>query len=263
MTSATRIHLKVENSLGVVQFDHPPTRNSLTEESMIAIEEFVAASATNDALRVLLITGVGDLAFSSGADISSIDVLRRLEPAVLREKLHVWQKALLALERLEKPVIAAINGVCAGGGAELALACDIRLAAKRAKIGFPEVRLGLGPDMGSSQRLARIVGIGWAKHMILTGDLITADQASHVGLVTGLIPDDNFESKARDFAEQLALSASPRAVGVAKRLIERNFASEIETALERELLAQSTLYPGPDVVEAYNAFREKRSPNWE
>lgn len=139
MTSATRVHLTVEDSLGVMQFDHPPTRNSLTEESMIAIEEFVVASAADKTIRVLLITGVGNLAFSSGADISSIDFLRRLEPAVLREKLYVWQKALLALERLEKPVIAAINGVCAGGGAELALACDIRLAAKRARIGFPEV----------------------------------------------------------------------------------------------------------------------------
>jgi len=262
VSADSRVRFRIEAPLGIVELDHSPTRNALTEASMVALDEIATSLALDGSVRALLITGIGDQAFSSGADIRTIDDLRRLEPRLIRERLVVWQRALLALQRLEKPVIAALNGVCAGGGAELALACDIRLAATRARFGLPEVRLGLAPDMGASQRLARIVGLGWAKHLILTGEFIDADTCLRIGLVSDVLADDSFASEAREFATRIARSASPLAVGVAKRLVERNFSTEIETALERELSAQSTLYGAPDVEEGYRAFTEKRPPNW-
>lgn len=253
-------HLRhsINDHLLVVYLDHAATRNSLSDDGIAELIRLVEAAASDPSIYGMLITGAGNRSFSSGANVNMIEDLCAMEPDAIRRRLVVWQKALLALETLEKPVVAAVNGACVGGGAELALACDIRIASQDAFFGFPEVKLGLAPDMGSSHRLGRLVGLGWAKHLVLTGVNIDAAHAERIGLVTATHPPADFAEWAETFARETVLVQAPMAQGLAKRLLDRNFGASIEQALEAELWVQAGLYKGSEVSEGYQAFTGKR-----
>jgi enoyl-CoA hydratase/carnithine racemase len=255
-----RLGYRVVDQVGIVEFAHAPTLNALTQAGMDRLNEIVAQVAVDPNVRVLVLTGQGTRAFSSGAHIRTIEELWQLEAHQIRARLRIWQRALVGLEELEKPVVAAINGVCVGGAAELVLACDIRVASTNAVIGFPETKLGLASDMGASLRLARTVGIGWAKHLMLTGSFLPADEAYRIGLVTHIVQSDDSLEATLEFVHESLFGVSPLAVGAAKRLIDRNFSADIEAALERELLAQSSLYKSRDVRVGYQAFKDKVRP---
>jgi enoyl-CoA hydratase len=257
--AGSHMHYSVSEGLGLVQLDHPPTRNSLTDEGVETLIKLAEAAAEDADIYGLLIIGADDGSFSSGADVDMIPDLCDMDPDAIRRRLARWQRALLSLERLEKPVVAAINGTCVGGGAELSLACDIRIACEQASFGFPEAKLGLAPDMGSSHRLGRIVGLGWAKHLILTGDFIDSRTAERIGLVSAVYPNENFNEAAESFVRESLLTRAPLAQGLAKRLLDRNFGRSIEEALEAELWVQAGLYKGEEVTEGYRAFKQKRA----
>jgi len=180
---ATNIRLDISESIATLTVDRPSVKNALNLETVNELHRALDELAVNDLAGVLIITGAGESSFVSGADINDI---RSRDGA---DGLAAINSSLFAkIDRFPKPVIAAINGYALGGGCELALACDIRVAADTAKFGQPELGLGIIPGAGATQRLPRIVGLGWAKHLVLTGDIIDAKQALEIGLVTAVMP---------------------------------------------------------------------------
>jgi 2-(1,2-epoxy-1,2-dihydrophenyl)acetyl-CoA isomerase len=252
--------LEREGFVATLSFNRPDRMNSMTIESL---EEFIKAVQTlnqDNRVRVLVITGVGR-GFCSGADKDLIQYLIDLKDGaqfrrVLREFVH---KTVNCIEQIEKPVIAAINGPAVGGGAELALACDFRIASEEARFIFTEVKIGIIPDAGAIPRLTRLLGYGKAKEIILTGRTIDGLEAEHIGLVNRCVPGDKLKVEAKQWAEQL-LQSAPRALGLAKRMIDQTMDVDLMTALDMVGIAQTELWNTKDVQEGLNAFREKRKP---
>lgn len=251
----------VEGRIAIIVLNNPGTLNALTDSSLSELGELLDQADRSEDVAAIVITGAGS-AFCSGAHLKMLPELLALDPAEIRERLGPWQRLLVGIERLEKVVIAAINGACVGGGAELALACDVRLASSSARIGFPEVRIGLVPDMGATQRLSRAIGLGPAKQILLNGGLLPADRARELGLVSEVFPDERFLAAIHDWITQNLLQAAPRAQAATKRLIDRNFGAQIELALARELDEQTEMYHHPDVAEGYAAWKERRTPKF-
>ncbi|MEW6114338.1 MAG: enoyl-CoA hydratase-related protein, partial [Thermodesulfobacteriota bacterium] len=196
--------------------------------------------------------GAGEKAFVAGADIRSLR--ERSMAATLRGE---GQRILNRWEAMEKVSIAAINGFALGGGCELALACDIRIAAEKAVLGLPEINLAIVPGAGGTQRLTRLVGLGKAKEMILTGDLLNAREALSVGLVNKVVPDTELMSSAREMAKKI-LAKGPLAVKLAKAAINSGANADLQTGLVIERLAQTVLFGTEDRREGIDAFLEKR-----
>jgi len=165
------------------------------------------------------------------------------------------------LEELEKPVLAAINGVCVGGGLEFAISCDFRVAVEEARLGFPEVNAGIIPGSGGCSRLARLVGVGVAKELILTGELISAAEAKQVGLIHAVVPAGQMPAKIKEYGEKIGRRA-PLAVGMAKQMINTALSVDAATGRALERLGQSILLQTEDVQEGFRAFREKRPPKF-
>ena len=205
---------------------------------------------------MLIITGAGESSFVSGADIK--DIRKR----TVAEGLAAINSSLFAkVERFPRPTIAAINGYALGGGCELALACDIRIAADTAKFGQPELGLGIIPGAGATQRLPRVVGMGWAKHMVLTGDPIDAKQALEIGLVTAVMPGSQLQLRARELAKRI-LRQGPLAARLAKLALNASARVDLDSGLLIETLAQAVCYGSDDKQEGTTAFLEKRKPGW-
>jgi enoyl-CoA hydratase len=205
---------------------------------------------------VLIVTGAGDQAFVSGADIN--DIRRR----TLDDGLAAINSSLFsAVERFPRPTIAAINGVALGGGCELALACDIRVASDTAKFGQPELKLGIIPAAGATQRLPRVIGLGRAKHMILTGEIIDAQRALDFGLVTMLAPASELMARARDVAHRI-LRLGPLAARLAKLALNASARVDLDSGLLIETLAQAICFDSEDKTEGATAFLEKRRPTF-
>jgi 2-(1,2-epoxy-1,2-dihydrophenyl)acetyl-CoA isomerase len=249
------------DGIAVATFDDPDTRNALVDADLDALGDAAHAAAEDDAVRALVITGAGS-SFCAGANLSKMEELLEASPQEIAAALRRWQAPLVALERLEKPVVAAINGTCVAAGASVALACDVRVAAESGRIGFPSVNVGLVTDLGCSWRLPRIVGAGWAKHYLLTGELVDARAAERIGLVTAVLPDDGFADAALELVRERLLPKSTAAQGVMKRLIDDGAVSDLDTALEHEAHAQSALYGEPDVREGHRALVERRAPRF-
>jgi enoyl-CoA hydratase len=242
--------------LGVITINRPETRNALDSETLREIEQAFVDFERDDEVGVIVFTGSGEKSFAAGADIR-----------MLREK-----KALDALapgmsgtyrmiENSSKATIAAINGFALGGGCELAMACDIRIAVEHAKIGLPELNLSIIPGAGGTQRLARIVGKGRALDMILTGEMITAKKAEEIGLVSQVVPIQELWQAVREKAEKI-LAKGPLAVRLAKVAVNRGFDIDTDTALLLEKLAQAVLFGSEDKQEGCSAFLDKRSPSF-
>ena len=208
-------NLIVENEgpLAVVTVNRPEVRNALDADTWQELSGLIDDLEKDDSIRIVIITGAGEKAFVAGADIRSLR--ERSMAATLRGE---GQRILNRWEAMEKVSIAAINGFALGGGCELALACDIRIAAEKAVLGLPEINLAIVPGAGGTQRLTRQVGLGKAKEMILTGDLLNAREALAIGLVNKVVPDAELMTSAREMARKI-LAKGPLAVKLAKAAI--------------------------------------------
>jgi enoyl-CoA hydratase len=242
--------------------NRPRKLNALSHELFDALDAAARRAAADRAVRVVVLTGAGP-AFCAGADIGMVQEFsdRDLPSEAFRARVRRLQAILDGLEELEKPVIAAINGACVGGGFDLALACDLRIATEEAYFLVPEVRLGLIPDLGGTQRLPRLVGVGRAKEMILTGRRFSAAECLAMGLVNRVVPRQDLEAAVAETAAQLRAGA-PRALGAAKRAIDRAWGTDLRAGEDLEAWLQAPLYRSDDAREGYRAFVEKRAPRW-
>jgi enoyl-CoA hydratase/carnithine racemase len=207
-------------------------------------------------VRVVVLTGAGEKAFSAGADIKAMVGMTALKA---RELSLMGESLCLALENLEKPVVAAINGYALGGGLEVAMACDLRIASENARMGQTEVNIGLIPGWGGTQRLTRLVGMTKAKELVFTGKMFDARTAEQLGIVNIVAPADKFNETAHQFAVELA-SKPPVALKVAKALINKGANISIDSALELEREGFGVVASSEDLREGVSAFTEKRKP---
>ncbi|MEW6529918.1 MAG: enoyl-CoA hydratase-related protein [Thermodesulfobacteriota bacterium] len=247
-------NLVVENEgpVAIVTVNRPEVRNALDADTWQELSGLIDELEKDDSIRIVIITGAGEKAFVAGADIRSLR--ERSMAATLRGE---GQRILNRWEAMEKVSIAAINGFALGGGCELALACDMRIAAEKAVLGLPEINLAIVPGAGGTQRLTRLVGLGKAKEMILTGDLLNAREALTVGLVNKVVPDAELMSSAREMARKI-LAKGPLAVKLAKAAINSGSNADLQTGLVIERLAQTVLFGTEDRREGIDAFLEKR-----
>lgn len=250
-----------EGAVGVLQINRPQRKNSFNSELRRELRERVGQIGRDKALRALVITG-GEEMFCAGADIVEIsNDTRQMSAETEYQRSREFQSAFDAIEQLPQPVVAAIGGFAFGGGCELALACDFRIAAENATIGLPEVKVGAFPAAGGSQRLPRLIGVARAKELILTGEVVKAPQALAIGLVTRVVPQGRVVAEAIEFASKFA--QLPRvAVQAAKMLITRGPELELSAALELEARTAGGVGTSHDFREGFQAFLEKRKPHF-
>lgn len=246
----------IEDRIGTITINRPEKNNAMNPESWAELGEAMKALNENDGVRVIVITGAGEKAFVAGADIQWLHE---------REPLDIYglavQDVLLAVYRSPKPVIAAINGYALGGGCELALACDIRLASDHAKMGQPEINLGILPAGGGTQQLTKIVGLAKAKELILTGDIVGAGEAKALGLVNHVYPQSELQERVKDMASKMA-SRPPIAVRMAKIALNESATADLAAGLALEKALQAVLFSTKDKHEGTKAFLEKRKPEF-
>ena len=232
--------------------------NALDRETLGALRDRLEELAGDAEVRVVVLTGAGDRAFVAGADIKYMSGLSVLEA---REWGGLGHACGRLLETMPKPTIAAINGFALGGGCELALACDLRYAARSAKLGQPEINLGIVPGWGGTQRLARVCGLGFAKELILTGRLVGAEEAERRGLVNAVYDDGELREKVGETARLLA-SKSPLALAAAKQAVNLALQGSHAAALDQEATLFAMLFSSEDQKEGMAAFVEKREPRF-
>lgn len=247
---------KRETGLAIVTIQRPEVRNALDLTTLIELEEAINLCENDDQVKVIAITGAGDKSFAAGADIQKLKDRKMLEGL-----LPGMQATYKRIENCTKATIAVINGYALGGGCELALSCDIRIAADHAKLGLPELNLGIIPGAGGTQRLARMIGKGRAIDMILTGKLIDGIEAERIGLVSQSVPLDQLWNSVTETASNI-MSKGPVAVRLAKMVIHRGYDVDLDTALMIEKLAQTIALGTSDKLEGTTAFLEKRKPNF-
>ncbi len=251
------VNLKIENSVGIITLNNPPV-NVLTKELFNDLDMVIAHITTDDEIRVVVVTGEGS-AFAAGADIKSMPALK----ADTGEQLSlVGQNVFNKLENLDKPSIAAINGVALGGGLELAMSCDIRICSEKAKLGQPEINLGIIPGYGGTQRLSRLIGKPKAKILILSGDIINAQYAFEIGLVDKIVAVEETFKSAIELAEKIA-SKGQIAVRAAKIAIDQGFEQNLDLALKTEAKYFGQVCDSEDKTEGVIAFMEKRKANFQ
>lgn len=231
-------------------------RNSITMAMLSELEGLLARAADDRALRCIVLTGAGTKAFCAGADLKE---RARMSDAQVHEFHGGLRRALRSIERLPQPVIAALNGAALGGGLEIALACDLRIAASGVVVGLPEVALGIIPGGGGTQRLARLVGVARAKDLVLTARRAGAEEAATMGLVTAVVPPERLVPEAEAIAARIARNA-PISLRQAKRAVDDGFHLPLEEALELENRMYQACLGTRDRVEALRAFAEKREP---
>ena len=245
--------------VATVTLNRPDVLNALNAALLGELTAALCELEADEELRAIIITGAGEKAFAAGADIAELNALpNALEGA---RKARSGQQITLQIERLRKPVIMAINGFALGGGCELAMAGDIRIASQNAKFGQPEVNLGLIPGYGGSQRTTRLVGRGMAMYLCLTGEIIDAQEALRIGLVQKVVPLADLQTQAQRIAKLIALKA-PLAIQACKTVINEGCGIPLAEALAMEALHFGTLVDTEDFKEGTAAFIEKRKPTW-
>ena len=254
------IALTRDGRVAVLRLNRPDNLNSWHQPMRDELRDTVAEVVADDALAVLVITGTGR-AFSAGEDVRGMKGLADIGTRGFRRVARGIHKVFDEIEAAELPVIAAINGVAAGGGLELALSCDFRFAADNAKLGFPENKVGLIPGSGGCSRLVRQVGLSRAKRLVMTGDMLLAPQALALGLVDEVHPPETLMEEALKFAHLLAAKA-PQALGLAKVVLNNCARVDPDTARNFERLGQSILKKTDDHAEGALAFVEKRPPRF-
>jgi enoyl-CoA hydratase len=250
------IRVDLSESIATLTIDRPAVKNALDRDTVDECLAALGELAENPDAGVIVITGAGESSFVSGSDIN--DIRRRTRDDGLA---GIASSLCSAVEHFPRPTIAAVNGYALGGGCELALACDIRVASETAKFGQPELGLGIIPAAGGTQRLPRVVGMGWAKHLVLTGEIIDAKQALAIGLVTAVTPAGQLQMRARELAKRI-LRQGPLAARLAKMALNASARVDLDSGLLIESLAQAICYASEDKQEGAEAFLAKRKPKF-
>ncbi|MEH7731754.1 enoyl-CoA hydratase-related protein [Bacillus safensis] len=251
-------HIKVERNkyVATIMIDRQEVRNALNKKTIEELQKALYELEKDEHLRIIVITGAGSKAFVAGADITELH-----ERTMLEALMPGLQKMYQEIEQSNKVTIAVINGHALGGGCELALACDIRIASTQAKIGLPELNLGIIPGAGGTQRLTRMIGKGRALEMILTGKLVDGAEAERIGLVTKSVENSELKSELDEFINSL-LSKGPLALKLAKMVVNQGQDADFHTASMLEKFAQTILFSSDEKHEGTKAFLEKRKPTF-
>ena len=253
------ILLKLEGSIGVLKLNRPQALNALNSKVISELISVLDDMERELMPKVLIITGAGEKAFVAGTDITEMEKLSSFEA---REFASMVREAVDKVANLNRPVIAAINGFALGGGCELALACDIRIASEKAKLGQPETGLGIIPGSGGTQRLPRLIGPSKAKQLIFSGELIDAKTALDIGLVDRVVPPDLLMEEAKKMA--VTIASKPRvALALAKSAITRGLEMDLQDGLSYEIECFAQCFATQDQKEGMRAFSEKRKPNYQ
>ena len=257
MESYKTVRLDKRDGIGYLTLNRPEVRNAFNQEMIDELGDALRHIDKDEEIRVLIITGAGK-AFQAGADIAELSVMAPME--ILR-----WNEGIVrinaALEKLRQPVIAAINGAAMGGGLELAISCTLRIIAESAKMAIPEVKLGIIPGTGGTQRLPRLIGKGRAAELLLTGEIINAQDAYHMGLVNRVAPDNKVVEAAEEMAHRIMCNA-PIAVEMAKDALEIGKDLPLEHAVQYSQKNCVTCFSTEDMKEGMAAFLEKRKANF-
>ncbi len=246
-----------EEGIGILSINRPKALNALNTNLLTELNRAIDMACKDNEVDVLVITGEGK-AFIAGADISE---MKSMMAEDARDFSKLGNALFRKIELMEKPVIAAVNGFALGGGCELAMGCDIRIAGERAKFGQPEVSLGITPGFGGTQRLSRLVGIAKAKELIFTGKIIDAEAAEKIGLVNEVVPQEELMDRAIEMAKKIS-SASKTAIKYSKAAINRGFETDIETGLDMERDLFALCFATFDQKEGMEAFLQKRKPKF-
>jgi enoyl-CoA hydratase len=250
--------IEVSERIATITFNRPRTLNALNRETVLELKSALAELSSREDVGVVLLTGAGEKAFIAGADIP---IFQRFTAMEALDFALLGQEVLGFVERMPQPVIGVVNGFALGGGCEVAMACDMLIAADTAKFGQPEVNLGIIPGYGGTQRLPRLVGRNVAKELVLTGDMITAQRAYEIGLVNRVVPAAELMATAREIARKI-LSRGPVAVRTAKMAMNRGLDMDLQNgcALEASLFAAG--FSTEDRAEGIAAFLGKRKPEF-
>jgi enoyl-CoA hydratase len=248
----------IENGILRITINREKKLNALNSETLIELNNAITKGLDDSAVKGIIITGAGEKAFVAGADISEFSDFNEEQALNLARdgQINVFD----LIHRAEKPIVAAINGFALGGGLELAMACHIRIASHTARMGLPEVSLGLIPGYGGTQRLTQLVGRGNALEIILTGNMINAEKALQIGLVNHVVPNDEVVAKAEEILSDIA-ARSPMAVAAAIRAVNASLIDG-ENGFTTEIDEFSKCFGTPDFKEGVTAFLERRSPNF-
>lgn len=252
------IILEIDNNLAVITINRPKALNALNFATLGELAQALDETEKNENIAALIISGQGEKAFVAGADIS---FMKDLNPIQAREYAILGQMLMRKIENFSKPVIAAVNGFALGGGCELAMSCDIRIAAENAKFGQPEVLLGVTPGFSGTQRLPRLIGKGNALQLMMTGEQISAQRAFEIGLVNEVVPISELLPRAKALASKIAAN-SPFALKLVKEAVNNGLEMEINRAIAFEAELFSLCFASPEQKEGMAAFLEKRKPNF-
>lgn len=246
--------IEISDDVAIVTINRPKALNALNGETMEELHRAFTLLEKDQRVNVIILTGAGKKAFVAGGDIT---YLHNLQPITSREFALYGQQILNFIEALDKPVIAAVNGFALGGGCELAMACDIRLASDTARFGQPEVNLGVIPGFAGTQRLSRLVGKGRAKELLFTGEMITAQEAWRIGLVNKVVPQEELLQAAKKMARKIS-EKGPQAVRFCKAAVNNGLEMEIDRASAYEADLFALCFATKDQTEGMSAFIEKR-----
>ena len=242
-----------EDNIAIITFNRPEARNAVNNQVRAEFTAAIAEVEADDDIKVLILTGSGK-AFASGVDIKEFS---KTTPYHAHNLFRLGER----VEKLPKPVIAAVNGFSLGGGNEIALGCDIIIASEKAKFGQPELNIGIIPGGGATQRLPRMIGVCRAKELIFTSDIITAEEAFNLGMINRVVPEDQLMPTAKEIAKKIA-TKSPAALKLAKQAINYGMQTNLESGLKYEYELYSLSLSLEDKVEGVNAFLEKRAPKF-
>ena len=253
-----QILITKENGIGIVTVNRPESLNAMNKDVIIELISKIEGLLSEGHIRVIIITGSGEKAFIAGADIK---LMQKMNKSEAYEFANLGHKLANTIENSDKPVIAAVNGFALGGGSEIALACHIRVASDNAVFAQPEVKIGLLPGWGGTQRLPRIVGKGLANELIITGRNVTAQEALEIGLVNRVVSKEELINTCVDIAK-LIIKNSPNAVSESIKLINISSGTELNKGLSREAEEFSELFETEETTEGLTAFVEKRPPKY-
>ena len=256
MNQLTFVKTRDEDGVRILTIDNPPV-NTLSAPVLEDLEKAVEEAGLDSTIKCIIVTGAGNRSFSNGFDLRSL----RENPVLSDDIVRLGQRTFNKLANLAKPVIAAVNGLALGGGNELCMACDIRVSSDKAQFGQPEVNRGLIPAWGGTQRMPRLIGVGKAKELILTGQMINAQEAHRIGLINSIVPEGEELKMASDMAHHIIQRCAPLAVSAAKKAINQGLQkTSMDEALEVEVASVREVATSADLREGVNAFFSKRLP---